>query len=104
MKGGRLASGAGQTCRPLGPERGVMTYHAKVIAGGKIVIPADLRRELGIVDGDTLVIDRDETGGVSIRTREQIVREAQRRFREMVGPDYSVEQFLAERQAEWGEG
>ena len=25
-----------------------MTYHAKVIAGGKVVIPADIRRELGI--------------------------------------------------------
>ena len=37
-----------------------MTYHAKVIAGGKIVIPADLRRELGIRDGDTLVVDRTD--------------------------------------------
>ena len=24
-----------------------MTYHAKVISGGKVVIPVDIRRELG---------------------------------------------------------
>lgn len=36
-----------------------MTYHAKVIAGGKIVIPAALRRELGIMDGDSVVLERD---------------------------------------------
>jgi AbrB family transcriptional regulator, stage V sporulation protein T len=80
-----------------------MTYRAKVIAGGKIVIPADLRRELGIRDGDSVVIGRDDVGGITLRTSDQIVRDAQRRFREMVGPDYSVEQFLAERRADWGE-
>ncbi len=42
-----------------------MTYHAKVIAGGKVVIPADIRRELGIKDGDSLVIDRDAKGAVA---------------------------------------
>ena len=36
-----------------------MTYHAKVIAGGKIVIPAEPRRELGIKDGDVLACKID---------------------------------------------
>ena len=45
-----------------------MTYHAKVIAGGKIVIPAELRRELGIKDGDVLVLDRAADGSLAIRT------------------------------------
>jgi AbrB family transcriptional regulator, stage V sporulation protein T len=35
-----------------------MTYHAKIIAGGKLVIPAVLRRELGIIDGDSVVVAR----------------------------------------------
>ena len=47
-----------------------MTYHAKVIAGGKIVIPADLRRELGINDGDTVVIERTDDGALSLRREE----------------------------------
>lgn len=80
-----------------------MTYHAKVIAGGKIVIPADLRREFGIKDGDTLILDKDESGRLSIMTFEQSVRESQRRARAIFGDEYSVEQFLRERRADWGE-
>lgn len=78
-----------------------MTYHAKVIAGGKLVIPADLRRELGIETGDSLLVDRDSAGHIVLKTREQIVREVQTRFRALRGPvgDGSVvDELLAERQ------
>lgn len=81
-----------------------MTYHAKVIAGGKVVIPADLRRELGIRDGDTVLFDRGENGELSIRTFAQVVRDTQTRARRIFGADYSIDQFLAERRADWGEG
>ena len=79
-----------------------MTYHAKVIAGGKIVIPADLRRELGIKEGDSLVVERDTEGGLTIKTYAQVVREVQRDFAAMSKP-YSgsvVDDLLAERRAE----
>lgn len=78
-----------------------MTYHAKVIAGGKIVIPADLRREFGIKDGDSLVLDRDESGVITLRTFQQVVSEQQGKFRALVGPTYSVDQFLADRAIDW---
>lgn len=78
-----------------------MTYHAKVITGGKIVIPADLRRELQIKDGDSLVFERDEAGAVTMRTFLQVVRDEQRKFRAMVGPTYSVDDFLADRAVDW---
>lgn len=80
-----------------------MTYQAKVIAGGKIVIPAELRRELGIADGDSLVIDRDETGGLLIRTYAQVVKDVQAKFRAMLPPDYKgsmVDELIADRRAE----
>jgi len=80
-----------------------MTYQAKVIAGGKIVIPAELRREFGIKDGDSLVLERGSKGGIVIKTYGQVVKESQASFRAMVGDDYSVDQFLAERRADWGE-
>jgi AbrB family transcriptional regulator, stage V sporulation protein T len=80
-----------------------MTYHAKVIAGGKVVIPAELRREFGIKDGDSVVFERDDAGGLSVKTFDQVVRESQRRVREIFGPDYTVDQFLQERRADWGE-
>jgi AbrB family transcriptional regulator, stage V sporulation protein T len=78
-----------------------MTYHAKVIAGGKIVIPADLRRELGISDGDTLVLEQDGNAGLIVKTFAQVVREEQDAFRTAVGPAYSVDQFLEDRRLDW---
>jgi AbrB family transcriptional regulator (stage V sporulation protein T) len=80
-----------------------MTYYAKVISGGKIVLPAELRRELGIKDGDSLVIDRDESGGLVVKTYVQVIKEAQRKFRAMAGDDYTVEMFLQEKLADWAE-
>lgn len=76
-----------------------MSYQAKVIAGGKIVIPAELRRELGIEEGDSLVLERDSAGGIAIKTYAQVVREVQHAWRTMVG-DYTVDQFLEDRQTE----
>ena len=80
-----------------------MTYYAKVISGGKIVLPAELRRELGIKDGDSLVIDRDEFGGLIVKTYAQVVKDGQRKFRAMVGDDYTVDMFLREKRADWGD-
>ena len=81
-----------------------MTYNAKVIAGGKIVIPAELRREFGIKDGDSLVIER-EAGGLVIKTYAQVVKEVQATFREMMGPYEGsvVDEFIADRRREAAE-
>jgi AbrB family transcriptional regulator, stage V sporulation protein T len=79
-----------------------VTHHAKIIAGGKVVIPADLRRELGLKPGDTVVIER-KGDALVLKSYLQVVREVQAEFRKMVGDDYSVDQFLAERRADWGE-
>jgi AbrB family transcriptional regulator (stage V sporulation protein T) len=82
-----------------------MTYQAKVIAGGKVVIPADLRRELGIKDGDSLVVERDPAGGIVLKTYAQVVEEVQARFRELrndlpAARGSVVDELLAERREE----
>lgn len=80
-----------------------MTYHAKVITGGKIVIPAELRRELGIKDGDSLVFERGENGSLELKTYGQVVKEVQAAFRAMrpAGKSGSVvDELIAERRAE----
>lgn len=78
-----------------------MTYHAKLIKGGKIVIPAELRREFGFKDGDTLVLERDG-GGLVIKTRAQVIREIQAEVKKQIGPYQGsiVEELIAERRAE----
>ncbi len=80
-----------------------MTYQAKVFAGGKIVIPAELRREFGIREGDSLVIERMDRGGISLKTFADVVREEQQAFRAAAGVDYSVDQFLADRRDDWAQ-
>lgn len=78
-----------------------MSYHAKLIKGGKIVIPAELRRELGFNEGDTLVIERDGDT-LTIKTYAQVVREVQSEFRRLVGPHGGslVDELIADRRAE----
>ena len=79
-----------------------MTYQAKVIAGGKIVIPSELRHEFGIKDGDSLMIERDPAGGIVVKTYSQVVGEVQSKFRALRGdgprPATSVvDELIAER-------
>ncbi|WP_077146705.1 AbrB/MazE/SpoVT family DNA-binding domain-containing protein [Sphingopyxis sp. KK2] len=78
-----------------------MTHHAKLIKGGKIVIPADLRRELGFKDGDRLVIERDGNSLV-IKTSQQVLREIQAEVRRLIRPHEGslVDELIAERRAE----
>ena len=79
-----------------------MTHPAKLIKGGKIVIPAELRRELGLKDGDSLVFERDGDSLV-IKTYAQVVREVQAEFKALVPKRGTVDEFLAERRAMWRE-
>ena len=75
-----------------------MTYHAKVVSG-QIVLPLELRRDAGIEDGDSLVIEINPDGGLSMKTYAQVVREVQSEFRSMAKPaDRNlVDELLAER-------
>lgn len=78
-----------------------MTYHAKLIKGGKIVIPAELRHALGLREGDTLVFER-EGDTLVIKTYAQVIREVQAEFKALLGDHKGsvVDDLLAERRAE----
>lgn len=78
-----------------------MTYSAKIIKGGKIVIPAKLRRELGFAEGDRVVFER-EGNSLVIKSYHQVVREVQAAFRPFKPQDGSsiVEELIAERRQE----
>jgi AbrB family transcriptional regulator, stage V sporulation protein T len=76
-----------------------MSYHAKLIKGGKIVIPAELRRELGFKEGDTLVFERGESG-VVLKTYEQVIREVQAKVKQYIKTPFTVDDYLAEKYRE----
>lgn len=78
-----------------------MSYHAKLIKGGKIVIPAELRRQLGFKEGDRLVFEREGNSAV-LKTYEQVVREVQAEVKRLIRPHHGsiVDELIAERRAE----
>jgi AbrB family transcriptional regulator (stage V sporulation protein T) len=78
-----------------------VTYSAKLIKGGKIVIPADLRRELGFAEGDRLVFER-EGEALVVKSYRQVVREVQEVFRPYRSTDGTniVDDLISERRLE----
>lgn len=78
-----------------------MTYNARLISGGKVVIPAELRRKLGLSAGDVLVFEEDDAGQVVLKPYRQVVREIQDQMSKYKRPGASaVEELLAERRWE----
>ena len=69
---------------------------------GRIVVPAAVRRRLGLEQGGELMIFENEDGGLELRSRLQAVREIQKRYRELIGdrPGSSVDDLIAERRRE----
>ena len=76
-----------------------MSYHAKLIKGGKVVIPAILRHSLGLEDGDTLVFDRED-GKIVIRSQEAALHELQAKVKAKLTRPVSVDSYLKEKWAE----
>jgi antitoxin PrlF len=55
--------------------------HSKIISGGRIQVPAEIRKQLGLADGDPIVIEVKDN---ELRVRSQ--REAIRRVQELLKP------------------
>jgi AbrB family looped-hinge helix DNA binding protein len=77
-----------------------VTYQGKIIKGGKVVLPAALRRELDMKEGDTVSF-RVEGGAISVMTPESALRQLQDYVRSLAPPEVSfVDELIAERRRE----
>lgn len=76
-----------------------MSYHAKLIKGGKIVIPAELRREFGFSEGDNLVFEK-EGDHLVLRSHESLIRDIQAKVKAGLKRPLTVESYLREKWAE----
>jgi AbrB family transcriptional regulator, stage V sporulation protein T len=76
-----------------------MTYHAKLIKGGKIVIPAELRRELGFRDGDSLVVDRDGDT-VILKSQTSLLKDIRAKVKSGLKKPLTLQSYLEEKWAE----
>jgi AbrB family looped-hinge helix DNA binding protein len=75
---------------------------ARLGPSGRIVIPAEYRKAIGINVGDEVIL-RLEEGEIRLMGRAQAVRQAQELVRRHVGADRSLsEELIAERRAEAG--
>lgn len=78
----------------------MQSQRVKVVEGGKLVIPAAFRREMGITPGDTVIVEMDE-GELRVRSLSSAIRRVQERMRES-NPEGRLlsEELIADRRAE----
>ncbi len=80
-----------------------MTLQVLITANGRMSLPAEIRKRLGLAQGGVVYVEETE-GGVVLRTVPQIVAQAQALARQYAdAPGSSVTDFLAERANESGE-
>jgi AbrB family looped-hinge helix DNA binding protein len=58
-------------------------YRVKVDSSGRILLPSDARERRHIANGDTVIVVED-ANGLQIKTREQLLAEAQAYFAKFV--------------------
>ena len=81
-----------------------MTIQVTIAPNGRMSLPADLRRRLGLTGGGALVVE-ELPDGLVLRTVAQSIAHAQALARRYTAdkPEASVDAFLANRRADSGE-
>lgn len=73
----------------------------RMTEGGRIVIPAEIRKRLGFEIGEAFRLEIDEDDTLRISSRSQSLRRAQQLFRKYVPEGVPVvDEFIAERRKE----
>lgn len=81
-----------------------MTVQVNITPNGRMSLPADIRKRLGLVGGGAVYLDETDDG-VVLRTAAQAVARAQALAKRYTGdnPDASLAAFLAARSEDSGE-
>ena len=81
-----------------------MTVQVNITPNGRMSLPADIRKRLGLADGGAVFLDETEDG-VVLRTAAQAVARAQALAKRFTAgnPDASVDAFLTRRREDSGE-
>ncbi len=70
---------------------------------GRIVIPAEYRKELGVECGDKVLLHMRD-GRLEVYTLDNAIKRTQERMKKLTGGRTGlVDEFLADRRREWGE-
>lgn len=72
----------------------------RLVSGGRLQVPADIRRELGLADGDPVVM-RVVDGELHVRPMRDVLARVQARLRAYVPASSSLsDELIADRRAE----
>ncbi|MDM7321910.1 MAG: AbrB/MazE/SpoVT family DNA-binding domain-containing protein [Gammaproteobacteria bacterium] len=75
-------------------------YAMKMSEGGRVVVPAEIRKALGLKDGDTVLWELVD-GEARLTTKRERLRRTQEWVRQYVPAEVSlVDELIAERRAE----
>jgi AbrB family looped-hinge helix DNA binding protein len=78
-------------------------YRGRVTESGRLSLPAELRRTVGLENGGDVVIELDGQT-IRVRTVDEVVADAQALMRKLLGGrKLTVDDFLADRLADTGE-
>ena len=79
-------------------------YKAQVSPSGRLSLPADFRKAVGLEKGGAVIIELDGND-IRVRTVQEAVARAQALARRLFADrtDVSVDDFLAHRREDWGE-
>lgn len=88
------------TTTQVTPTKNVLKARSRIGAGGRLVIPAEIRRELGLEEGEPVTM-RVEDGELRIWSVSEGIRRVQERMKPYIVPGQSVvDELIAERRAE----
>ncbi|MXZ50089.1 MAG: AbrB/MazE/SpoVT family DNA-binding domain-containing protein [Rhodobacteraceae bacterium] len=71
----------------------------KIGTNGRLIVPAKLRKEIGLSDGMTVVIETVE-GELRVRKMKDVIRNAQERLKKYFGETSLSEELISERREE----
>lgn len=75
-------------------------YSGKLVSGGRLQLPSDIRRQLGLADGDQVVM-RVIDGELHIRPRRDVLKRIQAMLQPYAPSGGSVvDELIADRRAE----
>ncbi|MGP8245746.1 MAG: AbrB/MazE/SpoVT family DNA-binding domain-containing protein [Bryobacteraceae bacterium] len=77
------------------------SYKARLEKSGRILIPAAIRRRLGLSEGSQVIVKLDESGALQVTSRSQALADVRQEIRKYIpaGRDL-VEELIADRRAE----
>jgi AbrB family looped-hinge helix DNA binding protein len=74
----------------------------KVSPTGRLSLPIEIRKAVGLEKGGTVVVEL-HNGTIQLRTMDEAIARAQALARQMVGGNFSVDEFLKFRREIWRE-